>query len=80
MKYRYQNSALNPTDLTSYAAISGFSGYEWQWEIYYVDSSFNVVGDGKVATNHRGYKRILVRVRDPMQDTYAIYSVVAFFH
>jgi type II secretory pathway pseudopilin PulG len=80
MKYRYLNSALNPTAMTSYADISGFSGYQWQWQIYYVeDSSFNVVGDGITATNHRGYKRILVRVKDPMNDTYEIYSVVTFF-
>ena len=79
MKYRYLNSALNPTAVTSYAAISGFSGYQWQWEILYVDSDFNVVGDGILATNHRGYKRILVRVKDPMNDTYEIYSVVTFF-
>ena len=79
MKYRYLNSALNPTAMTSYANIPGFSGYQWQWEIYYVDSSFNVVGNGIQATNHRGYKRILVRVKDPMADTYEIYSVVTFF-
>ncbi len=78
MKYRY--SALNPTAITSYADISGFSGYQWQWEIYYVNSSFNVVGDGIQATNHGGYKRIFVRVKDPMNDTYEIYSVVTFFH
>ena len=80
IKYQYLNSALNPTAMTSYADISGFSGYQWQWQIYYVeDSSFNVVGDGITATNHRGYKRILVRVKDPMTDTYEIYSVVTFF-
>ena len=79
MKYQYLNSALNPTAITSYADISGFSGYQWQWERLYVDSDFNVVGDGILATNHRGYKRILVRVKDPMNDTYEIYSVVTFF-
>jgi len=79
MKYRYLNSALNPTAMTLYADISGFSGYQWQWERLYVDSDFNVVGDGILATNHRGYKRILVRVKDPMNDTYEIYSVVTFF-
>ena len=78
MKYRYLYSALNPTAMTSYADISGFSGYQWQWERLYVDSNFNVVGDGIQVTNHRGYKRILVRVKDPMNDTYEIYSVVAF--
>ena len=79
MKYQYGNSALNPTALTSYADISGFSGYQWQWERLYVDIDFNVVGDGIQSTNHRGYKRILVRVKDPMNDTYEIYSVVTYF-
>jgi type II secretory pathway pseudopilin PulG len=80
MKYQYLNSALDPTAMISYADIPGFSGYQWQWQIYYVeDSSFNVVGDGIQATNHRGYKRIFVRVKDPMNDTYEIYSVVTFF-
>jgi len=79
MKYQYLNSALDPTAMTSYANIPGYSGYQWQWERLYVDSDFNVVGDGILATNHRGYKRILVRVKDPMNDTYEIYSVVTFF-
>lgn len=79
MKFQYTNAALNPTALTSYADISGFSGYQWQWEILYVDTDFTVVGDGIQAANHRGYKRILVRVKDPMEDTYEIYSVVTFF-
>jgi type II secretory pathway pseudopilin PulG len=75
MKYQYLNSALNPTALTSYADISGFSGYQWQWEIYYVDSNFL----NPDLVTHRGYKRILVRVKDPMNDTYEIYSVVTNF-
>jgi prepilin-type N-terminal cleavage/methylation domain-containing protein len=75
MKYRYLNSALDPTATTSYADISGFSGYQWQWEIYYVDSSFL----NPDLVTHRGYKRILVRVKDPMNDTYEIYSAVTFF-
>ena len=75
MKYQYLNTALNPTAITGYAAISGFSDYYWQWEIYYVDSDFL----NPDLVTHRGYKRILVRVRDPMNDTYEIYSVVTFF-
>jgi Tfp pilus assembly protein PilE len=74
MKYQYGNSALNPTALTSYAG-TGISGFDWQWEIYYVDSNFS---NPDLVTN-RGYKRILVRVRDPMNDTYEIYSVVTNF-
>ncbi|NWF91292.1 MAG: type II secretion system protein [Syntrophaceae bacterium] len=79
MKYQYRNSALDPTAMTAYADIPGFSGYQWRWEILYVDSDFNVVGDGILATNHRGYKRILVRVRDPEGTEYDVYSVVTFF-
>ena len=79
MKFQYTDAALNPTALTSYADITGFSGYQWQWERLYVDSNFNMVGDGIQPANHRGYKRILVRVKDPMNDTYEIYSVVTFF-
>jgi type II secretory pathway pseudopilin PulG len=75
MKYQYLNSALNSTAMTSYADISGFSGYQWQWEIYYVDSNFL----NPDLVTHRGYKRILVRVKDPMNDTYEIYSVVTQF-
>jgi hypothetical protein len=79
MKYDYSQPSLNPIALTPLASAP-ITGYQWQWEIYYVeDSSFNVVGDGIQATNHRGYKRILVRVKDPMADTYEIYSVVTFF-
>ena len=75
MKFQYTNAALIPTAFTSYAAITGFSGYQWQWEIYYVDSNFS---NPDLITN-RGYKRILVRVKDPMNDTYEIYSVVSSF-
>jgi type II secretory pathway pseudopilin PulG len=81
MKYQYLDAALVPTNLTAYvdADAANFPGFQWQWERYYVDSDFNVAGDGIQATNHRGYKRIFVRVKDPMNDTYEIYSVVTFF-
>jgi type II secretory pathway pseudopilin PulG len=72
MKYQYGNSALNPASLTPYVN-AGISGYDWQWEIALVDSNLNTSGSDV------GYKRILVRVRDPMSDTYEIYSVVANF-
>jgi len=71
MKYNYCNAALNPTALTAYAAAP-IAGYDWQWEIMYVDSNF---ASPDLVTN-RGYKRILVRVRDPMLSIYEIYSVV----
>jgi type II secretory pathway pseudopilin PulG len=72
MKYNYCDAALNPTALTSYAGITGFSGYQWQWSIYYVDNNFQ----NQDLVTDRGYKRILVRVSDPMLIIYEIYSVV----
>jgi len=72
MKYNYCNAALNPTALTAYANIAGFSGYQWQWSIYYVDNNFQ----NQDLVTDRGYKTILVRVSDPMLSVYTIYSVV----
>lgn len=72
MKFNYGNAALNPTALTAYANTD-MSGYQWQWEIIYVDNNFNTSGSDV------GYKRILVRVKDPENDTYEIYSVVTRF-
>lgn len=72
MKFDYGNAALNPTSLTPYAN-SDISTYQWQWEIAYVDNNFNTSGSDV------GYKRILVRVKDPENDTYEIYSVVTRF-
>ena len=73
MKFQYTGATLNPTPLTSYADVPGFFGYQWQWEIVLVDSHFNI------SASDAGYKRILVRVKDPMNDTYEIYSVVTSF-
>jgi type II secretory pathway pseudopilin PulG len=72
MKYNYGNVTLNPTALTPYANAD-ISSYQWQWEIIYVDNNFNT------SATDVGYKRILVRVKDPENDTYEIYSVVTNF-
>ena len=72
MKYDYSDSALNPIVLTPYANAD-ISGYQWQWEIVLVDSHFNI------SASDAGYKRILVRIKDPMNDTYEISSVVTSF-
>lgn len=72
-KFQYSDVTLNPAGLTPYAAIPGHSGYEWQWEITWVDNNFSISGTDV------GYKRILVRVKDPQNDTYEIYSVVTRF-
>jgi hypothetical protein len=71
MKYNYCDAALTPTDFAAYAAAP-ISGYTWQWSIYYVDSDFS---NPSLVTDS-GYKRIIVRVRDPMLSIYEIYSVV----
>ncbi len=73
MKFQYTNPTLSPTALTVYAAIPDNPGYEWQWEILLVDNNFNPSGSDV------GYKRILVRVKDPQNDTYEIYAVVTRF-
>jgi Tfp pilus assembly protein PilE len=72
MKFDYTNAALNPIALTAYANAP-ITGYQWQWEIVRVDNNFNTSGTDV------GYKRILVRVRDPMGDTYEVYSAVTDF-
>ena len=72
MKFNYGNAALNPTALTPYANAD-ISNYQWQWEIVYVDNNFNTSGSDV------GYKRILVRLKDPENDTYEIYSVATRF-
>jgi len=71
-KFHYSNAALNTTALTPYVGAD-ISGYQWQWEITYVDGNFNS------SAIDVGYKRILVRVRDPGNDTYEIYAVVTNF-
>jgi len=75
MKYNYCNAALNPTALTGYANIAGFSGYQWEWSIYYVNT--NLANPGLVTDT--GYKMIRVLVTDPMLSTYEVDSVVTRF-
>jgi len=72
-KFQYTDPTLTPIALTAYAPIPGNPGYEWQWEIALVDNNFSASGSDV------GYKRILVRVKDPQNDTYEIYSVVTRF-
>ena len=71
-KFQYTDPTLDSIVLTAYAAIPGNSGYEWQWEIALVDNNFN-------ASSDVGYKRILVRAKDPQNETYEVYSVVTRF-
>lgn len=72
MKFKYSNTALNTTTLTPYANAD-ITNYQWQWQIAFVDNNFNNSGSDV------GYKRILIRLKDPENDTYEIYSVVTRF-
>lgn len=73
MKLQYDDSQLNPVPLTPYTSIPEHSGYEWQWEIVLVDNNFNPSG------TDLGYKRVLVRVKDPQNDPYEIYALITRF-
>jgi type II secretory pathway pseudopilin PulG len=80
MKFYYRRAELNPTTLTGWVPVTiGGVAYDWQWEILYVDKSFNVLGNGIDPPNDRRYKRIRVQVRDPGSAIYEIYSVVTSF-
>jgi len=75
MKFDYGKAPeLNPIALTG-PAPAPIAGYQWQWSIYYVDSSF-LVPD---LVTDRGYKQIRVLITDPDGDTYNVYSVVTNF-
>jgi hypothetical protein len=76
MKFDYSNAALNPVGLTSYATAD-ISNYQWQWEIVWVMPGAS--NDFTVSGSESNYKRILVRVKDPENDAYEIYSVVTHF-
>jgi type II secretory pathway pseudopilin PulG len=75
MKYNYCNAALDPTAATGLAPIAGFTTYQWEWSIYYVDDNFQ----NQDLVTDRGYKLIFVHVRDPMNNDYTVYSVVTLF-
>jgi type II secretory pathway pseudopilin PulG len=80
MKYDYNNLALNPQDFPGWTPITiGGIVYQWQVEVHYVDSNFNVLGNGIAAANDRRYKRIRVQVSDPDNSIYDLYSVVTSF-
>jgi len=84
MKFNYNRTpdldpTNNPPNNDFVAFPTGDANYPGENQIYYVDSDLNVVGDGKAATNNRGYKRIIVRVRDPETTAYEIYAVVTNF-
>jgi prepilin-type N-terminal cleavage/methylation domain-containing protein len=72
-KFDYDKTPeLDTVSLTAYAS-AGITGYEWRWEISYVDSDFNSSG------SNVGYKKILVRVKGPDNDEWDVESVVTRF-
>jgi len=58
----YDNSNLDPIELTTYARVdpTDFPGYYWQWQISYVDEDFL----NEDFITDREYKLILVKVKD----------------
>lgn len=72
LKYAYNQPALSPVSLTPYTSADS-SEYQWQWSIQLVDSNFNPLAVD------RGYKKILIRVRDPENRTYELQAVVTNF-
>jgi len=75
MKYNYCNAALHTTALNGYANIPGFLGYQWEWSIYYVNTT---LANPSLVTD-TGYKMIRVLVTDPTLSTYEVDSVVTRF-
>ncbi len=71
MKFNYANVALTPRGFTSFS--TGDLNYPGQDEIVYVNSNLGTPSGGV------GYKRICVRVTDPENTTYDVYSVVTNF-
>jgi type II secretory pathway pseudopilin PulG len=73
-KYNYTNAALNPT--TGFISFStGNPNYSGEYEIVFVTNDLSTSSPPPGV----GYKRIIVRVRDPETTSYEIYSVVTDF-
>ena len=68
-KNSYDSAQLSLTPLTSYTS-AGISGYQWQWQISYVDE------DLANSPSDLGYKLILVSVKDPDNQAVALQTVV----
>jgi prepilin-type N-terminal cleavage/methylation domain-containing protein len=68
-KNSYDSTNLSPTTLTSYTS-AGISGYQWQWQISYVDDNL------ANSPSDLGYKLILVRVTDPDNEVVQLQTVV----
>ena len=80
MKFDY---GAGTTWTTAYADIDpiNFPNYQWQWEIVYVPRD-NLNATGRLnpyGGSNAGYKRMMVRVRDPELTTYEVYSLVTDF-
>ena len=65
-QYKMEEFTKNAYDLLASAPLTSYtsaaiSGYQWQWQVSYVDEDLQ---NGDFVTD-RGYKLILVRVKDP---------------
>ena len=61
---------------TSYAAVPGYTGYQWKWTVSYITYSGDppVISDTGSATN---YKKIIVYVKEPRGYEYTVYTIVS---
>ena len=73
MKYNYGNGALTPAGVVAFA--TGDANYPGENEIVYVANDLSTPSPSPGV----GYKRIIVRVRDPENSTYEVYGVVTNF-
>ena len=79
MKYNYSKAVLAPRTLAWHGDMDpNFPNYQWADEVLYVPSN-DINAAGSASPPDTGYKRVLVRVRDPQNDTYEVYSVVTNF-
>ncbi len=73
MKFNYGKTPELDTTVGFVAFSTGDPNYPGEYEIVYVNSSFIA------PSSDVGYKRIIVRVRDPENTPYEIYAVVTRF-
>jgi len=58
------------TETQPYTDITGFSNYQWLWDVIWIDDTLNS------SAGDVGYKRILVRVKDPDNREIELQTVV----
>lgn len=65
----------SPPVNTSYADISGYSGYKWRWTIGYITYTGDppIISDAPTTTN---YLKVIVYVQEPQGFEYVVHTIV----